>query len=137
MAAWRRRLLSLAFSADSIRLLLQLGAGVALRVLRSAAAPTAALEAPLLQRVAAAGSNGVHALGAGVKAGVTAFRTVAKDPVPENPLYHLRQLRKSVGILYRGFGVSVIGAAPVFSLYFGGFEVAQRAEPLSAPWPSP
>ena len=97
-----------------------------LRVLRSAAAPTAALEAPLLQRVAAAGSNGVHALGAGVKAGVTAFRTVAKDPVPENPLYDLRQLRKSVGILYRGFGVSVIGAAPVFSLYFGGFEVAKR-----------
>jgi len=99
-----------------------------LRVLRSASAPTApALEAPLLQRVAVAGSSGLHALSAGVQAGLTAFRTSTGgiEPVAQ-PLYDLKQLRRSAGILYRGFGVSVLGAAPVNGLYFGGFEVAKR-----------
>ena len=45
-----------------------------LRVLRSASAPTApVLEAPLLQRVTAAGSSGLHALSAGVQVGLTAL----------------------------------------------------------------
>ena len=98
-----------------------------LRVLHSTSAAPAALEAPLLQRVAAAGSSGLHALSAGVQAGLTAFRasTGAIEPVAQ-PLYDLRQLNRSIGILYRGFGVSVLGAAPVNGLYFGGFEVTKR-----------
>ena len=98
-----------------------------LRVLHSTSAAPAALEAPLLQRVAVAGSSGLHALSAGVQAGLTAFRTSTGgiEPVAQ-PLYDLKQLRRSAGILYRGFGVSVLGAAPVNGLYFGGFEVAKR-----------
>ena len=47
------------------------------------------------------------------------------EPVAQ-PLYDLKQLNRSIGILYRGFGVSVLGAAPVNGLYFGGLEVTKR-----------
>ena len=42
-----------------------------------------------------------------------------------NPLYDTLQLSKSLGILYRGYALSVLGAQPVFALYFGAYEAAK------------
>ena len=35
------------------------------------------------------------------------------------------QLSKSISILYRGYGLSVLGAQPVYALYFGAYEAAK------------
>jgi len=42
-----------------------------------------------------------------------------------NPFADTMQLRNSVAILYRGYGVSVFGAQPVYGLYFSAYEVAK------------
>ena len=44
-----------------------------------------------------------------------------------NPVAELSQLSRSVGILYRGYGLSVGGAYPVFAVYFGAYEASKTA----------
>lgn len=109
-----------------------------LRVLQSVSSSPAsstvvresATEAPLVQRLTAASghflSTAQKALGDGRSTLRTAWHNWHLGPSEANPLYDTRQLRDSFRILYRGYGLSVFGAQPVFGLYFGAYEAAKR-----------
>ena len=47
-------------------------------------------------------------------------------PTQSNPLYDISKLHQSVRILYRGYSLSVLGAQPVYAMYFGAYEAAKH-----------
>ena len=109
-----------------------------LRVLQSVSSTSASAE--LVKDAAAAGEVGVfqRLTAASEHYALTASRALrdarhaARTTVhnwhlgpASNPFYDTLQLSKSLRILYRGYGLSVLGAQPVYALYFGAYEAAK------------
>lgn len=111
-----------------------------LRVLQSVSShsPSAELvagtqqEVPVLQRLSAATGHWVQTVSRAVSDGRGILRTATFNwhqlhGLEANPVYDTLQLRQSVAILYRGYGVSVFGAQPVYGAYFASYEASRLA----------
>jgi hypothetical protein len=108
-----------------------------LRVLQSVSShsPSAELvkgtqqEVPVIQRLSAATGHWLQTAARALSDGRGILRTATFNwhqlhgLESANPVYDTLQLRQSVSILYRGYGVSVFGAQPVFGAYFTAYEV--------------
>jgi len=109
-----------------------------LRVLQSVSSPNPSAEllkgtqgeVPLLQRLSVASDHWMQTASRALGDGRRILRTATFNwhqlgGLESNPVYDTLQLRKGVAILYRGYGVSVFGAQPVFGAYFAAYEVAK------------
>lgn len=115
-----------------------------LRVLQSVSSTSAsaeiitesAIEVSVLQRLSAASEHyaqtGQRLLRDARQIGRSALHNWHLGPA-SNPFYDTQQLTKSVRILYRGYGLSVFGAGPVYSLYFGAYEAGKLKLAEAAP----
>ena len=89
-------------------------------------------QVPLLQRVQAAAAHYQQTGSRALKEGRHILSTLAKNyhlGPTSNPLLDMQQLRYSLSILYRGFGLSVLGAQPVYAVYFGAYEAGRAKLP--------
>ena len=85
---------------------------------RRAVRSRATAAAQVLQRVSAASGHWLQTASKALTDGRSTLRTAWHNwhlgPSASNPLYDTRQLRDSFRILYRGYGLSVLGAQPVY-----------------------
>jgi len=108
-----------------------------LRVLQSVSSTAAAAEVVaessaqvgIMQRLSTASMHWKQTAQRAIKDGNVAVKTAYHNwhlgPTQSNPLYDLTKLRQSVRILYRGYALSVLGAQPVYAIYFGAYEAAK------------
>ncbi|KAL1510830.1 hypothetical protein AB1Y20_007113 [Prymnesium parvum] len=107
-----------------------------LRVLQSVSSQVNSAEAiadahlPAFERLAAASGHWWRTATRALADGRSILRTATFNwhqlgVESANPFYDTMQLRNSVAILYRGYGVSVFGAQPVFGAYFAAYEVCK------------